>query len=65
MDDPAVEVAPAKMMRMRTEVSGLVPRSSDGRSREEILGKPLSRDEIKALVKPQLSDNRQINLGEL
>lgn len=35
------------------------------RSREEILGKPLSRSEIRALVKPCLSRNRQVNLGKL
>ncbi|CAO2828843.1 unnamed protein product [Amaranthus hypochondriacus] len=35
----------------------------DGRTREEILGEPLSRAEIKALIKPLISDNRQINLG--
>lgn len=35
----------------------------DRRSKEEILGEPLSRAEIKALVKPLLSDNRQVNLG--
>lgn len=37
--------------------------SKDGRSRKEILGEPLSRAEIKALVKPLISDNRQVNLG--
>ncbi|KAK1292233.1 hypothetical protein QJS10_CPB17g00895 [Acorus calamus] len=36
---------------------------TDGRTREDILGKPLSRWEVKALVKPLLSHNRQINLG--
>lgn len=34
------------------------------RSREEILGKPLSKSEIRALVKPCLSRNRQVNLGK-
>ncbi|XP_065876143.1 CRS2-associated factor 2, chloroplastic [Euphorbia lathyris] len=35
----------------------------DQRSREEILGMPLKRWEIKMLIKPLLSDNRQVNLG--
>ncbi|KAK9707383.1 hypothetical protein RND81_07G194000 [Saponaria officinalis] len=35
----------------------------DHRSREEIIGEPLSRAEVKALVKPLLADNRQVNLG--
>ncbi|KAF5741079.1 RNA-binding CRS1 / YhbY (CRM) domain-containing protein [Tripterygium wilfordii] len=34
-----------------------------GKTREEILGEPLKRWEIKMLVKPHLSDNRQVNLG--
>lgn len=38
-------------------------RFPDGRTREEILGEPLKRWEIKQLVKPLLSDNRQVNLG--
>ncbi|GMH31129.1 hypothetical protein Nepgr_032972 [Nepenthes gracilis] len=32
-------------------------------SREEILGEPLSKAEIKMLLKPHLSCNRQVNLG--
>ncbi|XVF02487.1 hypothetical protein REPUB_Repub04eG0179400 [Reevesia pubescens] len=35
----------------------------EGKSREEILGEPLKKWEIKMLVKPLLSDNRQINIG--
>ncbi|OMO80140.1 hypothetical protein COLO4_24212 [Corchorus olitorius] len=35
----------------------------EGKTREEILGEPLKRWEIKMLVKPLLSDNRQVNLG--
>ncbi|KAJ8438515.1 LOW QUALITY PROTEIN: hypothetical protein Cgig2_024604 [Carnegiea gigantea] len=35
----------------------------ESRSREEILGDPLSRAEIKKLVQPLVSDNRQVNLG--
>ncbi|KAL4203030.1 hypothetical protein AMTRI_Chr02g266500 [Amborella trichopoda] len=33
------------------------------RSREEILGSPVKRGEVRALVKPCLSNNRQVNLG--
>ncbi|XP_020590779.1 CRS2-associated factor 2, chloroplastic isoform X2 [Phalaenopsis equestris] len=35
----------------------------DGRSREQILGDPLTRAEAAELVKPYLSTNRQVNLG--
>ncbi|XP_058768355.1 CRS2-associated factor 2, chloroplastic [Vicia villosa] len=35
----------------------------EGMSREEILGEPLKKWEIKMLVKPMVSDNRQVNLG--
>lgn len=35
----------------------------EGKSREEILGEPLKTWEIKLLIKPHLSDNRQVNLG--
>lgn len=34
-------------------------------SRDEILGEPLKNWEIRMLVKPHLSHNRQVNLGEL
>ncbi|KAL2519546.1 CRS2-associated factor 2 [Abeliophyllum distichum] len=33
------------------------------RPREEVLGEPLTRPEIKELLKPCLSSNRQVNLG--
>ncbi|KAL3501168.1 hypothetical protein ACH5RR_035617 [Cinchona calisaya] len=33
------------------------------RPREEVLGKPLRRDEIRELLKPCISSNRQVNLG--
>lgn len=36
----------------------------EGRTREEILGEPLSKAEIQSLVKPHVSHNRQVNLGE-
>lgn len=35
------------------------------KTREEILGEPLKKWEIKMLIQPQLSDNRQVNLGQL
>lgn len=34
------------------------------KTREEILGEPLKRWEIQMLVKPLVSDNKQVNLGE-
>lgn len=37
--------------------------AGDGRSREEILGQPLTRREARELVRPWLSKNRQVNLG--
>ncbi|KAF7809310.1 CRS2-associated factor 2, chloroplastic [Senna tora] len=35
----------------------------EGKTREEILGEPLKKWEIRMLVKPMLGDNRQVNLG--
>ncbi|KAL5700384.1 CRS2-associated factor 2 [Ranunculus cassubicifolius] len=35
----------------------------EGQTREEILGEPLTRAEVRMLVKPHLSHNRQVNLG--
>lgn len=35
----------------------------EGRTREEVLGQPLKKWEISMLIKPMLSDNRQVNLG--
>ncbi|KAL8142410.1 hypothetical protein V2J09_015442 [Rumex salicifolius] len=40
---------------------GQYPKES--RSREEILGEPLSKAEIKMLIQPHLASNRQVNLG--
>lgn len=37
----------------------------EGKTREEILGEPLKKWEIKMLVQPHLSNNRQVNLGEV
>ena len=52
----------------RLEMSGpykLGEFQPETRSREEILGERLSRAEIKKLIQPLLSDNRQVNLGML
>lgn len=35
----------------------------DGRRREEVLGEPLTPAEVRALVKPHMSHNRQLNIG--
>ncbi|KDP26616.1 hypothetical protein JCGZ_17774 [Jatropha curcas] len=35
----------------------------EGKTRKEILGQPLKKWEIKMLIKPLASDNRQVNLG--
>ncbi|KAF7022436.1 hypothetical protein CFC21_035191, partial [Triticum aestivum] len=35
----------------------------DGRSREEVLGEPLTSAEVRELVKPHMSHNRQLNIG--
>lgn len=35
----------------------------EGRTREEVLGEPLKKWEIKMLIQPHLSENRQVNLG--
>ncbi|CAL5197264.1 unnamed protein product [Lathyrus oleraceus] len=35
----------------------------EGMSRKEILGEPLKKWEIQMLIKPMVSDNRQVNLG--
>lgn len=50
----------------RVEMPGPFPLGKfpvEGRTREEILGEPLSKAEIRMLVKPYLSHNRQVNLG--
>jgi TnpA family transposase len=35
----------------------------DGRTRDEVLGEPLTPAEVRALVKPHISHNRQLNIG--
>ncbi|KAK1664601.1 hypothetical protein QYE76_052760 [Lolium multiflorum] len=35
----------------------------DGRSREEVLGEPLTPAEVRDLIKPHMSHNRQLNIG--
>ncbi|XP_068662797.1 CRS2-associated factor 2, chloroplastic [Aristolochia californica] len=50
----------------RVEMPGPLPFGKfpkEGKTREEILGEPLTRKEIRELVKPHLSSNRQVNLG--
>ncbi|KAG9459925.1 hypothetical protein H6P81_004433 [Aristolochia fimbriata] len=50
----------------RVEMPGPIPLGKfpkEGKTREEILGEPLTRKEIRELVKPHLSSNRQVNLG--
>lgn len=37
----------------------------EGKTRGEILGEPLTKSEIKMLIKAHLHDNRQVNLGKL
>lgn len=41
--------------------SGKYPQ--EGKTREEVLGEPLKKWEIRMLVKPMLGNNRQVNLG--
>lgn len=51
----------------RVEMPGPFPLGrfpKEGRTREEVLGEPLRKWEIKMLVQPHLSNNRQISLGE-
>lgn len=37
----------------------------DARPREEVLGAPLTRWEVKDMLKPHLSSNKQVNLGRV
>ncbi|XP_061990484.1 CRS2-associated factor 2, chloroplastic [Rosa rugosa] len=58
--------APGTKGVKRVEMPGpfdLGKRPKPGKTREEILGEPLKRWEVKMLVKEQLSDSRQVNLG--
>ncbi|KAK6922249.1 RNA-binding, CRM domain [Dillenia turbinata] len=50
-----------KKLEMRRQFP--MGRFVDERSREEILGEPLKKAEIRVLVQPLLKDNRQVNLG--
>ncbi|XP_077240488.1 RNA-binding CRS1 / YhbY (CRM) domain-containing protein isoform X1 [Tasmannia lanceolata] len=50
----------------RVEMPGPFPVGrypKEGKTREEILGEPLTRAEVRLLVQPCLSRNRQVNLG--
>ncbi|KAF9612301.1 hypothetical protein IFM89_038871 [Coptis chinensis] len=37
--------------------------TKDGKTREEILGVPLTKAQVRMLIKPHMSHNRQVNLG--
>lgn len=58
---------PGALGVMQVETRGPIPFGKypkEEKTREEILGKPLKKWEIRMLVKPMLGDNRQVNLGE-
>lgn len=57
------EVAEGGMRLEVVRVDGLMGRRGDGRSREEVLGEELTREEIEVLVKGAAGTNRQVNLG--
>ncbi|URD85899.1 CRS2-associated factor 2 [Musa troglodytarum] len=62
-DDVVADEEEGKVMVMVGRAVQLGWYPMDGRSRKEILGPPLKRWEVRALVKPCLSHNRQVNLG--
>ncbi|KAL9271677.1 CRS2-associated factor 2, chloroplastic-like protein [Drosera capensis] len=57
------EVAEGGMRLEVVRVDGLMGRRGDGRSREEVLGEELTREEIEVFVKGAAGTNRQVNLG--
>ncbi|CAN1310890.1 CRS2-associated factor 2, chloroplastic [Linum perenne] len=59
---PSTEKKGAKFVEMPRPYK-LGNYSEESMTREEILGEPLTRQEIRLLVKPMISDNRQVNLG--
>ncbi|KAG1326105.1 CRS2-associated factor 2, chloroplastic [Cocos nucifera] len=61
--EKVVEEEGAKVMEMARRAVQLGRYRNDGRTREEILGEPLTRAEVRALIKPYVSSNRQVNLG--
>ncbi|KAA8529598.1 hypothetical protein F0562_034302 [Nyssa sinensis] len=59
---PPPEANGAKQLEMlRPYELGKFP--TEVKTRQEVLGRPLSRAEIRLLLKPHLSSNRQVNLG--
>jgi hypothetical protein len=65
--EPPQTVSPHGIMmevrgRRQMDLARVSP--GDGRSREEVLGEPLTRAEVRALVKPHISHNRQLNIGK-
>ncbi|XP_058084159.1 CRS2-associated factor 2, chloroplastic isoform X2 [Magnolia sinica] len=61
-DPPPPETEGVKRMEtQRLLVLGRYPKEQ--KTREEILGNPLTRAEVRRLVQPYLSRNRQVNLG--
>ncbi|RWW16492.1 hypothetical protein GW17_00019622 [Ensete ventricosum] len=63
-EDEVADEEEGKVMEMVGRAVQLGRYPKDGRSRKEILGPPLKRWEVRALVKPYLSHNRQVNLGK-
>lgn len=63
-DGESGEDEKGKAMEMAGTPAKLGWYPKDGRSRDEILGAPLKRWEVHALIKPMLSHNRQVNIGK-
>ncbi|CAO2180073.1 unnamed protein product [Urochloa humidicola] len=64
--EPPQTVSPHGIMmevrgRRQRDLARVSP--GDGRTREEVLGEPLTPAEVRALVKPHISHNRQLNIG--
>ncbi|CAO2203395.1 unnamed protein product [Urochloa humidicola] len=64
--EPPQTVSPHGIMmevrdRRQRDLARVSP--GDGRTREEVLGEPLTPAEVHALVKPHISHNRQLNIG--
>uniref|UniRef100_K3XHR9 CRM domain-containing protein n=1 Tax=Setaria italica TaxID=4555 RepID=K3XHR9_SETIT len=64
--EPAQTVSPHGIMmevrgRRQMDLARVSP--GDGRTRDEVLGEPLTPAEVRALVKPHISHNRQLNIG--
>ncbi|PAN30962.1 hypothetical protein PAHAL_5G384100 [Panicum hallii] len=64
--EPPQTVSPHGIMmevrgRRQRDLARVSP--GDGRTRDEVLGEPLTPAEVRALVKPHISHNRQLNIG--